>query len=198
MIWYDIDQNSEEWLDLRRGKFTASTFADLMAKKDTATYEKAVYQVAYEIMTGESPEFFETDYMRRGHDVEELAKREYEMLRFVDVLPGGFFAYDDYTGASPDGLIGTDGLIEVKSPAFNTMINYLKKQVVPNQYKWQVQGQLFVTGREWCDFMAYHPKLPVLIKRVYPDKDMFDTLRNELDIAIQSVKDIISQIQKHR
>ena len=197
MKWYDIEQNSEEWLELRLGKFTASSFADLFMKKDTATYEKAILRVVFERLTGESPEFFESEYMKRGHEIESLARQEYEETRFEDVQPGGFFVLNEYVGASPDGLIGDDGLLEIKSPAFNTMIKYLQARTLPIQYKWQVQGQLLVTGRKWCDFMAYHPKLPVFITRVYPDQAATELLKAELDTAIGKVIEVMETINQH-
>ena len=116
------------------------------------------------------------------------------MQTFNDVSDGGFFC-DDWIDASPDGLVGPDGLIEVKAPAYNTMINYLLNPSLPSEYKWQVYGQLYITGRAWCDFMAYHPKLKPLIIRIYPDEAIFNELKAALKDAIEMVEKRISLIQ---
>ena len=191
---HKIAQNTESWMQLRSGKFTASSFKDLFASKSTATYKKALYKVVYERMTGEQPESFKSEYMERGNQLEPLARSEYEMQTFNTVEDGGFFELNDFIGASPDGLIGDDGLLEIKCPAYNTMIQYLIDRKLPNQYKYQVHGQLYVTGRKWTDFCAYHPKLPIIIIRVKRDEVIINEIKNKLIESIDSVKRIINQI----
>ena len=193
--YFDIEQNTDEWASLRMGKFTASMFADLMASKSTLTYQKAINKVVFEILTNEVPENFTSGYMDRGHELEPLAKELYSMITFNDVSNGGFFSYGNYIGASPDGLIDDDGILEVKSPSFNTMINYLLKKELPNEYKYQVHGQLFVTGRAWCDFMAYHPKLKPLIIRISRDEKIINEIHSELKEAIDLVVNRIKLIR---
>lgn len=195
-VFHDIEQNTDEWMDLRKGKFTASSFKNLFAKKDTATYKKEVYRVAYEIVTGESPEFYMNDAMERGHELEPFARQEYEMQSFNDVTDGGFVELNKYVGCSPDGFIGADGIVQIKCPLFNTMIDYIKTQEVPSDYRWQLQGELYVTGRSWCDFFAYHPSLKPVVVRVYPDEKMVKQLEEELEIAIKSVQELIKVIKK--
>jgi putative phage-type endonuclease len=191
---YKVDQNTDEWMELRRGKFTASSFADLFAKDTTAAYQKAIYRVVYERMTGEQPESFQNDYMKRGHELEPLAIAEYERQTFAEVQPGGFWELNEFVGASPDGLVGDDGLIEVKCPAYNTMIEYLLNPKLPSQYKWQVHGQLLVTGRQWVDFTAYHPKLKMLTIRIDRDELLINELNNVLEVSIEKVKQIINKL----
>jgi YqaJ-like viral recombinase domain len=193
-IHHKIEQNTDEWLELRLGKFTASSFKDLFMSKKTAGYEKAIYKVVYERLTGESPEFFSTAYMDRGHDMEPLAVDSYEQEYMVETYAAGFWTLGDWIGASPDRLIGSDGLLEVKAPAYNTMINYLLKKELPKIYSWQVQGQLYVTGRKWCDFMAFHPKLKPLIIRVERNETLIAELSKALDESIEFAKTIISKI----
>jgi putative phage-type endonuclease len=195
MIHHKVQQNTEEWMELRRGKFTASTFKDLFAKETTAAYQKAIYRVAFEIATGEQPESFSNEYMERGHELEPAAIECYRMETFNDVEPGGFFEFNEYIGASPDGLIGSDGILEVKCPAYNTMIEYIIKQKLPSQYKWQVHGQLFVTGRKWCDFIAYHPKLKPVIIRIERDDDLMNELDQKLNESIEKVQTILKLIK---
>ena len=158
-VFHDITQNSPEWDSLRLGRFTASMVKDLFMGKSTAGYEKAIYSTVYEKMLGESPDdFFYGDYMERGHKLEPYAVECYEMETFDKINNGGFWTLNEWLGASPDGLIGKDGVFEGKAPAYNTMMNYLIKNEVPKIYKWQIVDQLYVTDRAWCDFMAYHPR----------------------------------------
>lgn len=196
MIHHEIDQNTEEWLELRKGKFTASSFSDLFATKTTAQYKKAIRKVVYEKITGESPEFYENDYMRRGHELEPAAREAYEMQTFNTVIDGGFFELDEWTGASPDGLVDEDGQIEIKCPAYNTFIDYILSDKVPTEYITQIQGQLFVTGRAWCDFIAYHPKLPLIVKRVERDEAIIENIKTALSFAISEAKNMIEVITK--
>jgi len=196
MIYHDIDQNSEEWDALRLGKFTASTFTDLFMAKTTAGYKKVIRKVVFERLTGESPESFKSEYMERGHEMEVQAKEAYELYSFNEVKNGGFFELNEWIGASPDGLIGEDGQIEIKSPAYNTFIDYILSDKVPTEYTYQIQGQLYVTGRKWSDFVAYHPSLPLIIKRVYPDPIIIEQIKTVLDIAINEAKEMIEKINK--
>ena len=193
--FHNILQNSDEWFQLRKGLFTASTFKDLFSAKTTKSYEKAIYKPVYERLTNESPESFSSEYMERGHELEPLANDAYEMETFNSVENGGFFTLGEWIGASPDGLIGNDGLIEIKCPAYNTMINYLLTKKLPSIYKLQVHGQLYVTGREWCDFMAYHPKLKPLIIRIDRDEVIIKEIENKLLESIKLAKNILKQLE---
>jgi putative phage-type endonuclease len=191
----DIEQNTAEWLEMRMGKFTASTFSDLFMSKSTIARQKAIYKPVYERLTGDMPEQFMSDWMERGHELEPMAIEAYEEETFNEVDPGGFWTLDDWIGASPDGLVGDDGLVEVKCPAFNTMIEYLIKAELPKKYYWQVHGQIYVTGRKWCDFMAYHPNLKPLIIRVERDEEVMKKLEPKLIESIEEAKKIIELIK---
>jgi putative phage-type endonuclease len=196
MIFHDIQQNTEEWEALRLGKFTASTFADLFATKSTAKYRNAIRKVVFERLTGESPESFKSDWMDRGHELEPFAREAYENYSFDTIQNGGFFEMNEWTGASPDGLIGEDGQIEIKCPAYSTFIDYLINQKLPSEYLYQVQGQLFVTGRKWCDFVAYHPKLPLVVVRVLPDPEVIASIEVALLNAIRESEVMIECINQ--
>lgn len=195
MIYY-FEQGTPEWFEVRRGKFTASNFNDLFMKESTIGFQKAIYKVAFERLTGKSPEEFISNYMQRGNELESEAREFYEMETFNKVHQIGFIEKDEWVGCSPDGLIGEDGMIEIKCPAFNTQINYLLDGSLPSIYDWQVQGQLWITGRAWCDFISYHPDLKPLNIRVYPDITKHKQLTDKLIICIQKVKDIIQQIKE--
>jgi putative phage-type endonuclease len=194
-MYHEIEQNSDEWMALRLGKFTASSFADLFMKPTTTTYQKAIYKAVFERMTGEETENFTNSYMERGHELEPFAREEYETQTFTEVQNGGFFELNEWVGCSPDGLVGTNGIIEIKCPAYNTMIQYLIDRKLPSQYKYQVYGQLYVTGRKWCDFMAYHPKLKPLIIRIERDETIIKEIENKLNDSIKEAKRIIELIK---
>ena len=195
--FHNIFQNTDEWFEFRKGKFTASTFKDLFMSITTKGYEKAIYKPVFERLTDESPESFSSDYMERGNELEPLAVDLYEQETFNITSSGGFFELGEWIGASPDRLVGKNGLLEIKSPAYNTMINYLLKQELPNIYHWQVQGQLYVSDREWCDFMAFHPKLKPLIIRVKRDENEIKKLENKLFESIEKAKNILKKLKWH-
>jgi len=192
--FYNIQQNTDEWYNLRLGKFTASGFKDLFMSKSTAGYQKAIYRAVFEQITNEPPESFTNDYMQRGHELEPLAVDWYEMETFETTTNGGFWTFGNDIGASPDRLVGDNGILEVKCPAFNTMIAYQLKQQLPNIYKYQVHGQMLVTGRKWCDFIAFHPKLKPLILRVERDEVIINELIQKLNESIIEVRNIIKKI----
>lgn len=194
MIHHKVEQNTDEWMDLRKGKFTASSFKDLFATKTSAAYKNAIYRVVFERLTGEQPESFSNDYMKRGHELEPFAIKSYEMETFNEVDKPGFFELNEWIGASPDGLIGTDGLIEIKSPAYGTMIDYMLSKKLPSIYKWQVYGQMYVTGRQWTDFVSFHPSLDLVIIRVDRDESIINELAEKLNESIEEVKRIIDKI----
>jgi len=195
MIYHNVVQNSEEWFALRTGKFTASTFKDLFMGKTTQGYQDAIYKVAFERLTNESPESFTNEWMARGTELEPEARAWYEFERDVKVLNGGFFEYNDWIGASPDGLVGEGGLLEIKCPKYSTLMNYLMNKELPKNYYYQVHGQMLATDRKWCDFIAYHPKLPRLVLRVERNKDIDKEILDKLFKAIKEVEQIINKLR---
>lgn len=195
MIQYKVEQNSDEWFALRRGKFTASTFKDLFMGENTQGYKDAIYKVAFERLTNTSPESFTNEYMQRGTELEPEARAWYEFEKNVEVIKAGFFEYNDWIGASPDGLVGDSGLIEIKCPKFSTMMDYLIKKELPKTYFHQVHGQLLVTDRQWCDFIAYHPSLPKFVLRVEREKKIDDEILDKLFRAIKEVEKIITKLK---
>lgn len=194
-VYHNIEQNTDEWYQMRLGRFTASTFKDLFMGKTTKGYEKGIYKPVFERLTGESPESFSSEYMERGHEMEPFAVDNYEMETFNGTSNGGFFTLGDWIGASPDRLVGDKGILEIKSPAFNTHINYLLSGKLPKIYEYQVQGQLYVTGREWCDFMSFHPKMKNLIIRVNRDEKIIKDIESKLIESIEKAINILKTIE---
>jgi hypothetical protein len=194
---HNVEQNTPEWDALRLGKFTASSFKDLFAAKTTATYNNLIKRVAFERLTGESPENFTNDYMQRGHELEPFARIAYEEYTFTAVTNGGFFELDEWTGCSPDGVTG-NGIIEIKCPSYATMIDYLCDPKLPSIYVQQVQGQLWITGALWCDFVAYHPKLPFICIRIERDEKMIKAIADKVAEAVKEAKEIIEKVKSFK
>lgn len=193
MKFHDIEQGSEEWLSLKRGKFTCSKFGDLFMAKNTAGYRNAIYQVVFERLTGETPESFSGNWMERGHEFEAEGREKYELITFNKISNGGFCELNEWIGGSPDGFVGKN-LIECKCPKYSTQIDYLIEKKLPKIYEKQVQGQLYVTGVKWCDFMCYHPKLKPLIIRVERDEEIIKEIESKLLENIEKAKLILKKL----
>jgi hypothetical protein len=198
MKFYDIDQNSEDWLSLRCGKFTASTFADLFMDKKTAGYRNAIIKVAFERVTGESEEGFNNKWMQRGHEKEPFARENYELFTFNELEDGGFYEYDEFTGASPDAKIkGKNAGCEFKCPSFQIYNEYLETLKLPKTYFWQVHGQLLCTGWDYIDYMPFSsPKLKQILIKVERDEQILTQLKEKLNECSEEVKILVERIKQ--
>lgn len=166
-----MEQGSREWLDTRAGRLTGSRFAVIMGSGSTR--EDLLRDLAWERFTGRALETYQNDAMRRGTELEPEARDWYSFTAGVAVRQFGFIAHadHDFIGISPDGLVGDDGLIEIKCPGHRAHMEVLKSRKVPAKYRWQVQGQLWVTRRKWADFVSYHPEHDGVILRVEADEE---------------------------
>ena len=179
---FDIQQGTDEWLALRRGVITASTIGKLItstgkvASNDTSRTQ--LLQLLAERITGESEPSFYNDDMARGHLLEPLARDLYAES-FDPVVECGFITADfDGTtiGYSPDGLVGDDGLIEIKAPRPKGHLRSLLSGEVPAEYMAQLMTGLAVTGRRWIDYISYAPGLPLFVQRCEPDQTVIGQL----------------------
>lgn len=163
MIYHDVAQNSEEWYQMRAGKLTGSSFGKIMANYGRAFGEpakKLAINIATERTTGKPiSSGYSNEHMERGHEQEPVARMLYEDETFCDVQNGGFFDCGGI-GCSPDGLVGSDGVIEVKCVIATTHFASVKKQSYDSAYKWQLIGNLFYTQRNWIDFVSYCADFP--------------------------------------
>ena len=159
-----MEQRTPEWFQKRLGKVTASRIADLMARtKSGPAASRANYmaQLVTERLTGRPTEGYESPAMAWGTEQEPNARAAYSARMGVLVDEVDFVDHPELeAGASPDGLVGEDGLIEIKCPNTATMLEYIEDRAIPQKYRLQMQWQLAVTGRKWCDFVAYDPRLP--------------------------------------
>jgi putative phage-type endonuclease len=185
----EIIQGSDAWLAIRLGKVTASRVADVVAKtKSGWGASRANYQaqIIAERLTGTVTESFTNAAMAWGNEKEPDARRAYEWQTDCSVVEIGFVPHPTIamSGASPDGLIGDDGLVEIKCPNTATHIDTLLGQTAPAKYVTQMQWQMACTGRKWCDFVSFDPRLPeemsLFVRRVERD----DTRIVELEAMV--------------
>ncbi len=179
-VFNDIEQGSVEWFAARAGIPTASRFATVMAKGEGKTRAEYMRKLAGEIITGELAEGFTTPHMERGKLMEDEARETYAFINSVEPYQVGFIRSGD-KGASPDSLIGSDGGLEIKTALPHIQIDRLERDRLPPEHKAQVQGNLWISEREWWDFVSYWPRLPMLITRVYRDEPYIKTMSDEID-----------------
>ena len=201
-------QGSTEWLAARAGKFTASRFADLMATTKSgpsASRQNLIVAVALERLTGEPEQTFQNDAMRRGTELEPLARGAYEAKTGELVELASFVTDPDWpsVGVSPDGLLGDDGLVEFKCPASQAKhFEALSNGAHAKEYRWQVQGQMWITGRQWCDVVSFDPRFPegldLAITRVQRDEAAINQLREAVTVADAEVEAIVENMKNIR
>lgn len=194
-IHHKVEQGTEEWYRLRMGRFTASNISALLATKGDKGRQNEIKRVAFELLYDVRPDGFESPWMGRGKDLEVEARDAYQATTFTVVDTCGFFTYGDSMGASPDGLIGDDGTVEIKCVKYNTFIDYVIADRVPPEYVPQIQTQLLCTDRQWCDFIAYHPGVPLFIKRIERDEEMIQSIIVAVDVAMASAQELITKIK---
>lgn len=184
-----IKQGSDEWKQLRLGRVTASRVADVIAKTKSgysASRDNYMAQLICERLTGTVAESYTNAAMAHGVETEPLARAAYESYADVLVDEVAFVAHPtiEMAGASPDGLVGNDGLLEIKAPQTNTHIDTLLSETVPTKYFTQMQWQLATTKRAWCDFVSFDPRLPdglqLFVKRVEFDTEYAAMLEEEV------------------
>lgn len=199
MITLDHAQGTEEWLLARCGIPTASNFDKIVTTKGEPSKQaqKYLYQLAGERVSGYRDEGFTSAAMQRGVELESEARSFYELTREVEIQSVGLCFPDDSKkyGCSPDGLIGADGLIEIKCPLISTHVGYLVDGGLPSDYFQQVQGQLLVTNRDYCDFVSYFPGLKPLVVRVERDFPFLKKLKEALEVFCADLEKTVEKIK---
>lgn len=200
------EQQTQEWRDERAGKITASRIGDVMAKPRKGQPEsigRINYraQLVCEILTGKAvEEQFESWDMRRGTKLEPTARTEYEIRAGVIVDTAGFTPHPTIpiAGASPDGLVGTSGLIQIKCVKTAKHLEWLMDKVVPTEHKPQMQFEMACTGREWSDFVSYEPNLPeqhqLFVARLRRDEVEIAKIENEVRKLNSEIDEIIAKL----
>ena len=200
-----IEQRSDEWFAARIGKVTASRVADVIAKTKTgfsASRENYMAQLVCERLTNQKADGFTNSAMQWGTETEPLARLSYEVANNVLVDEVGFVPHPSIimAGASPDGLVGDDGLLEIKCPNTATHIETLLSQTVPGKYNTQMQFQMACTGRSWCDFVSFDNRLPeelqLFVKRVPRDETYIKLMEAEIVQFIAELDEKIAKLMK--
>jgi predicted phage-related endonuclease len=197
MIIHDFDQNSPEWYDARMGIPTASAFNKLLtpARLQPAKSDYA-FELAVQIICGVNPDpWLGNNATEHGHDSEDAAAKLYEVESGTIVKKVGFVTDDENTyGCSPDRLVGESGLLEIKSLKAEKILaiwwEHQQTGKFPSEYFLQCQGQMMITGREWCDLCLYHPSLGIKTIRTTPDLEVFEKLQEQIR-AVSALRDSI-------
>jgi putative phage-type endonuclease len=199
-----MQQRSDSWFAARAGKATASRIADVVAKTRSGySTSRANYaaQLVCERLTGVPADSFCSGAMQWGTDTEPMAREAYCQHMLCAVEEIGFVQHPtiSMSGASPDGLIGDDGLIEIKCPNSATHIDTLLNGKVPEKYRTQMLWQMACTGRTWCDFASYDPRLPeamqLFVQRIPRDDDAIAELEREVTAFLAEVDATVAQLK---
>ena len=200
-----MEQRTEEWFEARMGCVTASRTADVMAKtKSGYAASRANYmaELICERLTGERQGGFSSAAMQWGTETEPQARMAYEIITGATVVETGFVLHPEIAGfgASPDGLVGDDGLIEIKCPNTATHIDTLLADKVPTKYIIQMHVQMLCTGRAWCDFVSFDPRLPIdlhmFIKRVERDNKLAEEIVTEVQSFLADMEAKIAKLKE--
>jgi len=192
---YNIIQGSPEWFNMRVGKVTASHAQAIGNNgKGLDTY---LLEVVSEMFSSAQKDQYSNEHTERGNELEPLARSMYELQENVEVEEIGFAEYNDFVGCSPDGLVGDDGMIEIKCPDDKTYFNLLMNENIDSSYIWQCQMNLLILEKKWCDLIFYNPNFEKSMKifRLKPDKEMFSRLKEGF---AKAEKEIIRMISKYK
>jgi putative phage-type endonuclease len=199
-----IDQRTTQWFQQRLGKATASRICDIVAKTKSGystSRKNYAAQLVCERLTGAAQDSFTNAAMQWGTETEPLARDAYRQHSLSEVAECGFFDHPNVamSGASPDGLIGQDGLLELKCPNSATHIETLLGRSAPAKYVHQMMWQMACTGRQWCDFVSFDPRLPdtmrLFVVRLHRDDDMIAELEAEVASFLAEIDDTVTQLR---
>lgn len=201
----DILQGSDEWLKERLGKVTGSMVSNVMSKgrgsSPSKLSETYMIELISETLTGKSKPFFENEAMRWGTATEPQARDMYSIKNdFVDIREIAYFKSGDSLLGSPDGLVGERGLIEIKCPNTTTQIKRALTDDYSADYKSQIQFLLWISEREWCDFVSFDPRLDCaasyLSQRVYRDEEYIKDMKTKVYAFVERMNLLIEQLTK--
>ena len=199
----NLEQGTDEWKIARLGYVSASNLDAVMARGksgEAITRKKYKVRLAAERLTGEITESYSNAAMEWGVVNEEKAAMAYEVSKDTLLDRTGFWKHPtiSWLGCSPDRLVGSDGLVEIKCPDSSTHVDYLLAKQVPTEYVKQVQGQIWVMEREWCDFVSYDPRMPeknrLLVVRAYRDEELIKQMQEEVEKFLNEVDQLIIKL----
>jgi len=199
------EQGSPEWLQERCGKVTASRIADVMAKIKTgygAGRANYMAEIIAERLTNVPKQGFTNEAMRWGTETEPQARAMYEFQTGLEVTETGFVPHPviEGTGASPDGLVGDSGLIEIKCPNTATHIETLRGAAIDRKYVLQMHWQMICTGRDWCDFVSFDPRLSLAkqmhVRRVHRDAELCEEITAEVTRFLTELNETVAELER--
>lgn len=199
-----VPQSDPEWASARLGKVTASRVSDVMARTKSgyaASRANLMAALIAERLTGEPQESYTNIAMQWGVDKEPDARALYELRRGVEVLPAGFVAHPtlDMCGASPDGFVGEEGLVEIKCPNTATHLDTLLSGKIPSKYEPQMFWQMACTGRAWCDFVSFDPRMPanmsLFVERLFRDDARIEEITTEVRTFLADLDDKLLKLK---
>ena len=195
MKTYDMQQRSPEWLQIKKGKLGASNAQAISAQGKGL--ETLILETMAEYYSTAERESYSNEHTERGNELESQARAIYELETGLQVTEIGWAEYNDYIGCSPDGLVNDTGLVEIKCPADKGFFKYMYDGKIDSGYWWQMQMQMLVCNRAWCDYVVYNPNFDqsIIIVRVYPDAEAWAKLNEGFVIAENKIKEIKSKIE---
>jgi putative phage-type endonuclease len=193
-IYKNLEQRSDEWFSVRLGKF-GSTDAQAVATKGKGL-ETLCYKKVAEIIIGRQEDSYTNEHLERGRELEPMARSAYEIESSNFVEQVGYIELSKFVGCSPDGLVGDKGMVEIKCPSNANYIKNLYENKIDTAYIWQVQHQLYVGNREWCDFIIFNETLnKIKITRIKRDESAIEKLKVGLEYGEKRIKDILEKIK---
>jgi len=209
----EVTQQSDEWLKMRIGMCTASRMGDVVKrlKRKSNGSEKGEYtakhydymmELVAERLTGRSEDHYVTPAMEHGVEQEPFARASYEMQSEDEVNPGGFAMHPtiQWYGASPDSLVGSDGLLEIKCLKTINHLEILKSQTIPEEYLPQMLAEMSCAERQWCDFVSFDPRMPeglrFFVQRLHRDEALITALEAEVVSFLAEVEEMVTRLKK--
>ena len=192
----ECEQGTDAWREARRGIPTASNFQAILTKGGGVTRRTYLYKLAAERITGELTAQFSNGHTERGNIDEPYIRELYAEQSGYEIKEVGFMRLGNI-GYSPDGLVGDDGLIEIKSKLPHLQIACIISNEVPSEHIAQIQGGLYISGRQWCDFISYCQGLPNFYKRVYRDEEYIENLKTELDKFETELQEAVNTVMEY-
>jgi len=190
---HKIPQQTDEWFELKLGKLSSSDGQAIAA--NGAGLQTLIYKKVAEILSGTREDSYTNPDMERGNEQEELAVASYELQTGSTVQKVGFCELSDYVGASPDGLVGDDGLVEIKCPRNSNYVKLLYTKKIDTKYEWQMQAQMYVTDRKWVDFVVFNENFDdLIIIRVERDEKKIEKIRIGLESGVKQIKEIVEKV----
>lgn len=196
MIVHWMPQYSPEWWNIHAGKMGAS-HAQAIAANGAGLKSYIRDEIMGPLYSKAERQSYTSKAMERGLDLEPSAAMVYEFRTDIELKEVGFVEYNDFVGVSPDRFAGGDGLVEIKCPEDKAYFNLLLDEKIDSKYEWQIQMQLLVCDKSWCDYVVYNPSYEqnLFIKRVLPDKEKFDKLLKGFESGIKMMEEIKKKME---